>query len=184
VVTLRKAISLVLACSILSAGLWLLRLQLFVWHSTIGLVALITGFMILIGVGWLLGDFILPLFPGSADFLKRTDAIFIRGNALLGVGFQKAKAAIGLLLRTIVLFAGLGIFLAAFACWIFQGYIWLMEGVWTSIPVSAFIDFGGTGWIGMDKILLWLLEFNAGIPLFFIGFWTMALSMMESSNKP
>jgi hypothetical protein len=181
---LRKAISLVLACSILSAGLWLLHLQLFVWDSTIGLVALITGFLILLGVGWLLGDFILPVFPGSADFLRRTDALFVRGNTLLGIGMLKVKAAIVLLLRGIIFFAGLGIFLAAFACWVLQVYAWLKEGVWTPVPVGAFINFGASGWVGVDKIILWLLEFNVGIPLFFVGFWTMAFSMKEYWEKP
>ena len=92
---LRKAISLLLACSILGAGLWLLHLQIFVWHSTIGLVALISGFLILLGVGWLVGDFILPLFPNLPTFSNAW--MHCSPEVMpLGVGFKKAKAAIGL----------------------------------------------------------------------------------------
>jgi hypothetical protein len=179
---LRKAIALVLACSILGAGLWLLYLQIFVWHGTIGVVALATGFMILAGLCWLLGDFVLPVFPGAQALLVRADNVLRRGNASLGRGFRKLGSGFVLLFRAAVWITGFLVFLTALVCWGFQGYAWLKDGEWIAVPVGAFVNFKSTGWLGVDKILLWLFDINIGVPLLFGGFGIMALSVMDREH--
>ena len=59
---MRRLICFVLASGILAGGLWLLYLQFFVWPATKGYVMAMTGFLIAIGGGWLLGDFVVPIF--------------------------------------------------------------------------------------------------------------------------
>ena len=90
------------------------------------------------------------------------------------------KAAMrGLLVRLFIFFGGLAMMLAAFVCWGFQMYTWLKHGIWLAVPISSYVHPGGTGWLGIDKILLWLSNINIGIPLLFGGFWIMALSAMD-----
>src|SRR5262245_23931530 len=58
----RRIICLVLASAILIGGLWLLYQQVVVWPIIKGHAIAMTGFLIAIGGGWLLGDYVIPFF--------------------------------------------------------------------------------------------------------------------------
>lgn len=178
---LRRVVSLIISSGLLLLGLWLLYMQLFVWPAITGLAITMSSLLIAIGSGWLVTDFIIPLFPGqrSAVFLKGIDRALIRGSSAIDAAINAARKALKALIRSMVWLAGFAAMLAALACWGFQAYVWLKEGVWTPFPVSAFIDLKETGWVGVDTILSWLFQVNIGIPLLAGGFWVMALSMID-----
>jgi hypothetical protein len=55
-------------------------------------------------------------------------------------------------------------------CWGYQIFMWLKDGVW--IPVTFYSFFGiysDTGWLGLDRIFDWFLDFNIGLGLSILG---------------
>ena len=59
---MRKTVSFVVACALLLAGLWLLYYQIFISDVIKGLLLMVSGVLVAAGGGWLLSDYILPLF--------------------------------------------------------------------------------------------------------------------------
>lgn len=57
--------------------------------------------------------------------------------------------------------AGLGMT----ACWLYQGAKWLKDGVWIPVTVSDYFRPDSTGWVGIDRIIVWVLDTNVGIAL-------------------
>ena len=72
---------------------------------------------------------------------------------------------------------GLLVSLSGIACWIYQGYLWLRQGTWISLPVGHFFVVDQTGWMGLDQVALIFLNTNIGYPLIAIGIVLMMASL-------
>ena|ERR1700754_1931422 len=81
-------------------------------------------------------------------------------------------------LSWMVYLAGLLASFAALACWAFQWYEWLQKGNWLPLPLSKFVSFDRTGWVGLDQVTTLLLSINVGYPLLSGGVLLMILSLV------
>ncbi len=55
----------------------------------------------------------------------------------------------------------------------YQVYVWLYTGEWMPLPISLFFGdppYWNEGWIGIHKIIVWLLKTPLSLAVFVVGF--------------
>jgi hypothetical protein len=74
--------------------------------------------------------------------------------------------------------------LAGFATWGFPILWWLKDGAWTPLTLAPFYQPASNEWIGIDKIIAWVLDTNCGFVLlpFAITFGVIAQLRMEEAE--
>jgi hypothetical protein len=87
--------------------------------------------------------------------------------------------ALGNTVSWLAYIAGLLVSLAGLGCWAFQWYVWLLKGIWLSLPLRKYVTFDNTGWVGLDLVVAFLLNVNVGYPLLTGGILLMAFSIVR-----
>ena len=86
--------------------------------------------------------------------------------------------------------------LSAVSIFVYQGYIWFRMGSWLSLPTSKFILpllpdeilnwlLEPTDWVGVAKVIIWLLDIPFSLMLLIVGFLFFVLgeNISESWSK-